>query len=127
MMLKCQFHLALCQSAKQIVVNRSALSFTRVQSSVRRRFVIGVRSMSAGSSSDLLEKLRQLHEYSPCDVSDALLKLQKPKSGEVARAGFLADIGKLDMYLSELPLLRQRKCLSHHRRDSQRMLAHQTR
>ncbi|KIW58578.1 hypothetical protein PV05_03086 [Exophiala xenobiotica] len=48
--------------------------------------------MSAGSSSDLLEKLRQLHEYSPCDVSDALLKLQKPKSGEVARAGFLADI-----------------------------------
>ncbi|KAK5443442.1 hypothetical protein LTS15_010587 [Exophiala xenobiotica] len=48
--------------------------------------------MSAGSSSDLLEKLRRLHEYSPCDVSDALLKLQKPKAGEVARAGFLADI-----------------------------------
>ncbi|OAG45466.1 hypothetical protein AYO21_00100 [Fonsecaea monophora] len=41
---------------------------------------------------DLQEKLRQLGEYSPCDVSDALLKLQKVKPGEVARAGYLADI-----------------------------------
>ncbi|KAL6241135.1 hypothetical protein RBB50_012039 [Rhinocladiella similis] len=43
--------------------------------------------------SDLQEKLRRLHAYSACDVSDALLKLQKPAAGEVARAGFLADIG----------------------------------
>ncbi|EXJ70986.1 uncharacterized protein A1O5_05979 [Cladophialophora psammophila CBS 110553] len=42
---------------------------------------------------DLQEKLRRLREYSACDVSDALLKLQKPKPGEVARAGYLADIG----------------------------------
>ncbi|OAP55045.1 hypothetical protein AYL99_10745 [Fonsecaea erecta] len=41
---------------------------------------------------DLQEKLRRLHEYSPCDVSDALLKLQKTKPGEVPRAGHLADI-----------------------------------
>ncbi|EXJ82486.1 hypothetical protein A1O3_06299 [Capronia epimyces CBS 606.96] len=40
-------------------------------------------------------KLRQLQDYSACDVSDALLKLQKIKPGEVARAGFLADIGPI--------------------------------
>ncbi|QQK45768.1 Ribonuclease E inhibitor RraA/Dimethylmenaquinone methyltransferase [Penicillium digitatum] len=30
--------------------------------------------------------------YSPCDVSDALLKLQKMPEGSTARAGYLADL-----------------------------------
>ena len=33
-------------------------------------------------------------------VSDALLKLQKPASGEPARAGYLADISKQEMSCS---------------------------
>ncbi|KAI1625918.1 ribonuclease E inhibitor RraA/Dimethylmenaquinone methyltransferase [Exophiala viscosa] len=47
--------------------------------------------MSTGAGS-LQAKLRSLHEYSACDVSDGLLKLQKPKPGEIARGGFLVDI-----------------------------------
>ncbi|KKZ62523.1 hypothetical protein EMCG_03069 [[Emmonsia] crescens] len=37
-------------------------------------------------------KLNTLQEYSVCDVSDALLKIQKVPKGETARAGFLADL-----------------------------------
>ncbi|RAL17562.1 RraA-like protein [Aspergillus homomorphus CBS 101889] len=40
----------------------------------------------------LEEKLRILHNYSACDVSDALLKLQTPAQGTPARAGYLADL-----------------------------------
>ncbi|ERF68425.1 hypothetical protein EPUS_03743 [Endocarpon pusillum Z07020] len=36
-----------------------------------------------------------LSSYSACDVSDALLKLQQPDSGEILHAGYLADIGEL--------------------------------
>ncbi|EXJ90701.1 hypothetical protein A1O1_03805 [Capronia coronata CBS 617.96] len=43
------------------------------------------------------EKLRQLQDYSACDVSDALLKLQKTEPGEVPRAGFLVDIGPVPL------------------------------
>ncbi|RVX76023.1 hypothetical protein B0A52_00380 [Exophiala mesophila] len=43
-------------------------------------------------SNDLQDKLQFLHNFSACDVSDALLKLQKLPSGQVARAGHLADI-----------------------------------
>ncbi|KIX04075.1 uncharacterized protein Z518_07628 [Rhinocladiella mackenziei CBS 650.93] len=49
-------------------------------------------STRSGPRADLKEKLQRLHEYSACDVSDALLKLRKAKPGEVARAGYLADI-----------------------------------
>ncbi|RMZ91331.1 hypothetical protein DV736_g1412, partial [Chaetothyriales sp. CBS 134916] len=57
------------------------------------------------SEAGLKENLRELGKYSACDVSDALLKLQKPASGEVARAGYLADIqpfalGKVPLYES---------------------------
>ncbi|KAL2852444.1 hypothetical protein BJY01DRAFT_232644 [Aspergillus pseudoustus] len=41
-------------------------------------------------STSLQEKLNSLQNYSACDVSDALLKLQKPGSGS-PRAGHLAD------------------------------------
>ncbi|KAL2819534.1 hypothetical protein BJX63DRAFT_418871 [Aspergillus granulosus] len=41
-------------------------------------------------STSLQEKLDALQKYSACDVSDALLKLQKPGSG-APRAGHLAD------------------------------------
>ncbi|PGG99975.1 hypothetical protein AJ80_09262 [Polytolypa hystricis UAMH7299] len=37
-------------------------------------------------------KIDALREYSACDVSDALLKLQKVAPGETRRAGFLADL-----------------------------------
>ncbi|KAJ5482765.1 hypothetical protein N7539_006211 [Penicillium diatomitis] len=41
----------------------------------------------------LKEQLNELtRNYTACDVSDALLKLQKVPPGEVARAGFLADL-----------------------------------
>ncbi|PYH45264.1 DlpA domain protein [Aspergillus saccharolyticus JOP 1030-1] len=43
-------------------------------------------------STTLEEKLRLLYNYSACDVSDALLKLQKPVPGTPARAGHLADL-----------------------------------
>ncbi|KAF4211290.1 hypothetical protein CNMCM8980_008374 [Aspergillus fumigatiaffinis] len=42
-------------------------------------------------SSSLEQKLTELQKYSACDVSDALLKLQKPPAGTAARAGHLAD------------------------------------
>ncbi|KAL2798351.1 ribonuclease E inhibitor RraA/Dimethylmenaquinone methyltransferase [Aspergillus keveii] len=42
-------------------------------------------------STSLQEKLDALQNYSACDVSDALLKLQKPGSG-APRAGYLADL-----------------------------------
>ncbi|KAL4937938.1 hypothetical protein BDV06DRAFT_226466 [Aspergillus oleicola] len=43
--------------------------------------------------STLQEKLDILQKYSACDVSDALLKLQKPPAnGSPARAGYLADL-----------------------------------
>lgn len=38
------------------------------------------------------EKLALLHKYSACDVSDALLKLEKVPAGSIPRAGYLADI-----------------------------------
>ncbi|KAH8428313.1 RraA family protein [Aspergillus melleus] len=37
------------------------------------------------------QKIDALREYSACDVSDALLKLQKPSPGTTPRAGHLAD------------------------------------
>ncbi|KAJ5823178.1 hypothetical protein N7447_005518 [Penicillium robsamsonii] len=41
----------------------------------------------------LNEQLATLIEnYSPCDVSDALIKLQKTTEGSTARAGYLADL-----------------------------------
>ncbi|CAI7631984.1 unnamed protein product [Penicillium glandicola] len=41
----------------------------------------------------LNEQLATLIEnYSPCDVSDALIKLQKTPEGSTARAGYLADL-----------------------------------
>ncbi|KAJ5169414.1 Ribonuclease E inhibitor RraA/Dimethylmenaquinone methyltransferase [Penicillium coprophilum] len=43
----------------------------------------------------LKEQLATLIDnYSPCDVSDALIKLQKTPEGSTARAGYLADLGK---------------------------------
>lgn len=68
------------------------------------------------STSAIDQKLRLLEQYSACDVcpnrnatsskwliskqvSDALVKLQKPSPGRPARGGFLADISttqKLD-------------------------------
>ncbi|PKX92680.1 RraA family protein [Aspergillus novofumigatus IBT 16806] len=42
-------------------------------------------------SSSIEQKLTELQKYSACDVSDALLKLQKPPAGTAARAGHLAD------------------------------------
>ncbi|KAL2215863.1 DlpA domain protein [Thermoascus aurantiacus ATCC 26904] len=44
------------------------------------------------SASTLEQKLNALQEFSACDVSDALLKLQKVPKGSTAHAGFLADI-----------------------------------
>ncbi|KAL4999644.1 hypothetical protein BDV10DRAFT_184035 [Aspergillus recurvatus] len=38
------------------------------------------------------EKLDVLQNYSACDVSDALLKIQKPTDGSPPRAGHLADL-----------------------------------
>ncbi|KAL2814708.1 hypothetical protein BDW59DRAFT_176355 [Aspergillus cavernicola] len=46
-------------------------------------------------STSLQEKLDTLRNYSACDVSDALLKLQKPANGAPARAGYLADFSPL--------------------------------
>ncbi|PYI34711.1 DlpA domain protein [Aspergillus indologenus CBS 114.80] len=44
------------------------------------------------TATTLEEKLRILHNYSACDISDALLKLQPPTPGTAARAGHLADL-----------------------------------
>ncbi|EDN03730.1 predicted protein [Histoplasma mississippiense (nom. inval.)] len=44
------------------------------------------------TSRSLEAKLNILQGYSVCDVSDALLKIQKVPGSETARAGFLADI-----------------------------------
>ncbi|KAL5340493.1 ribonuclease E inhibitor RraA/Dimethylmenaquinone methyltransferase [Aspergillus crustosus] len=46
-------------------------------------------------SSSTQEKLDILQNYSACDVSDALLKLQKPTDGSPPRAGHLADFTPL--------------------------------
>ncbi|KAL2005763.1 hypothetical protein VTN00DRAFT_10256 [Thermoascus crustaceus] len=43
-------------------------------------------------SATIEEKLNALQEFSACDVSDALLKLQKVPKGSTAHAGYLADI-----------------------------------
>ncbi|KAL4930766.1 RraA family protein [Aspergillus undulatus] len=48
-------------------------------------------SRAMSTSSSIQEKLDILQNYSACDVSDALLKLQKPADGSPARAGHLAD------------------------------------
>lgn len=37
------------------------------------------------------QKIKTLQDYSACDVSDALLKIQKLPEGTTARAGYLAD------------------------------------
>ncbi|KAL4808414.1 ribonuclease E inhibitor RraA/Dimethylmenaquinone methyltransferase [Aspergillus unguis] len=42
--------------------------------------------------STIQEKIETLKNYSACDVSDALLKLQKPVDGSAPRAGYLADL-----------------------------------
>ncbi|RMJ28153.1 DlpA domain protein [Aspergillus sp. HF37] len=42
-------------------------------------------------STALDQKLNALQAYSACDVSDALLKIQKPPQGATPRAGYLAD------------------------------------
>ncbi|KAI9373831.1 ribonuclease E inhibitor RraA/Dimethylmenaquinone methyltransferase [Aspergillus egyptiacus] len=58
--------------------------------------------------STLQEKLDILQNYSACDVSDALLKLQKPADGFPARAGHLADFSPISPSLtrtSSLPKL----------------------
>ncbi|RAH43266.1 RraA family protein [Aspergillus brunneoviolaceus CBS 621.78] len=49
----------------------------------------------------LEEKLRILHNYSACDVSDALLKLQTPAPGAPARAGHLADLISTIKFISK--------------------------
>jgi len=41
---------------------------------------------------NLQDQIRLLHEFSACDVSDALLKLQNVPAGQVSRAGYLADV-----------------------------------
>ncbi|KAF7117773.1 hypothetical protein CNMCM5793_006953 [Aspergillus hiratsukae] len=46
-------------------------------------------------SSSIEQKLNELQKYSACDISDALLKLQKPPQGTAARAGHLADFTPL--------------------------------
>ncbi|PYI22495.1 DlpA domain protein [Aspergillus violaceofuscus CBS 115571] len=51
------------------------------------------------TATTLEEKLRILHNYSACDISDALLKLQPQTPGTAARAGHLAD---LSTYLPSL-------------------------
>ncbi|OJJ40637.1 hypothetical protein ASPWEDRAFT_166704 [Aspergillus wentii DTO 134E9] len=43
-------------------------------------------------STTIEQKLNTLREYSACDVSDALVKLQKVPEGTTARAGYLADL-----------------------------------
>ncbi|KAL4974175.1 ribonuclease E inhibitor RraA/Dimethylmenaquinone methyltransferase [Aspergillus desertorum] len=43
-------------------------------------------------STSIQEKLVILQNYSACDVSDALLKIQKPAGGSPPRAGYLADL-----------------------------------
>ncbi|KAL4990554.1 ribonuclease E inhibitor RraA/Dimethylmenaquinone methyltransferase [Aspergillus falconensis] len=43
-------------------------------------------------STSVQEKLDILQNYSACDVSDALLKIQKPTNGCPPRAGHLADL-----------------------------------
>lgn len=55
--------------------------------------VNNTRTMSSSSSSRSIEpeKIKTLLNYSACDVSDALLKLQKVSPGTTARAGHLAD------------------------------------
>ncbi|KAI9879561.1 MAG: hypothetical protein M1830_008095, partial [Pleopsidium flavum] len=40
----------------------------------------------------VIEKLEALHKYSACDISDALLKLEKVEEGQRPLAGFLANI-----------------------------------
>ncbi|THC92480.1 hypothetical protein EYZ11_008044 [Aspergillus tanneri] len=42
-------------------------------------------------STSIEQQIDALRNYSACDVSDALLKLQKPVEGVPARAGYLAD------------------------------------
>ncbi|KAF9888094.1 hypothetical protein FE257_009230 [Aspergillus nanangensis] len=42
-------------------------------------------------STSLDQKLKALQKYSACDISDALLKLQKSPPGSAPRAGHLAD------------------------------------
>ncbi|KAL3461433.1 hypothetical protein BJX64DRAFT_277904 [Aspergillus heterothallicus] len=61
----------------------------RYTSSTPLRFSSAFPAPRAMSTS-LQEKLDALQSYSACDVSDALLKLQKPGSG-APRAGHLAD------------------------------------
>ncbi|KAL4788184.1 hypothetical protein BJX76DRAFT_345057 [Aspergillus varians] len=46
---------------------------------------------SRAMSTSIQKKLDALRNYSACDVSDALLKLQKPAPGSPPRAGYLAD------------------------------------
>jgi hypothetical protein len=55
-------------------------------------------------SSSLEQKLTELQKYSACDVSDALLKLQKPPAGTAARAGHLADFSKEPHSEAEAPI-----------------------
>ncbi|CAG8904696.1 unnamed protein product [Penicillium egyptiacum] len=52
----------------------------------------------------LNEQLATLIEnFSPCDVSDALIKLQKTPEGSTARAGYLADLGKPSIQIPPKP------------------------
>ncbi|KAL4881725.1 hypothetical protein BJY04DRAFT_207474 [Aspergillus karnatakaensis] len=46
---------------------------------------------SRNMSTSIQEKLDALQRFSACDVSDALLQLQKPTNGSPPRAGHLAD------------------------------------
>ncbi|KAL4908157.1 hypothetical protein BDW74DRAFT_97687 [Aspergillus multicolor] len=43
-------------------------------------------------STSIQKKLNALQIYSACDVSDALLKIQKPADGSPPRAGYIADL-----------------------------------
>ncbi|KAL1973354.1 hypothetical protein VTN31DRAFT_5989 [Thermomyces dupontii] len=51
------------------------------------------------STSTIDQKLRLLEQYSACDVSDALVKLQKSSPGRPARGGHLADINPISPYI----------------------------
>ncbi|KAL3477150.1 hypothetical protein BJX99DRAFT_246453 [Aspergillus californicus] len=58
---------------------------------------------SRAMSTSIQEKLDALRNYSACDVSDALLKLQKPAEGAPARAGHLADFAPFSPTLTRTP------------------------
>ncbi|PYI06421.1 RraA-like protein [Aspergillus sclerotiicarbonarius CBS 121057] len=57
----------------------------------------------------LEDKIALLHNYSACDVSDALLKIQPVAPNTAPRAGYLAD---LNLYPPNLPPTHRRKIIA---------------